>query len=92
MRRDLLPLLCCPLDRAQPLAPHVFAAEGDDVLEGALVCPACGRWFAVLDGVPHLVRDGLRHVEDELDLLARHAPRLPEGAAAWRPYGPGADL
>jgi uncharacterized protein YbaR (Trm112 family) len=80
------------MDRAAPLALHAFAEEAGDVIEGALVCPECERWFAILDGAPHLVRDGLRHVEDEMALLHRHAERLPADAPAWRPYGPGADL
>lgn len=91
MKRKLLDLLCCPLDRAAPLELIVFAG-GDEIDEGALLCPHCGRWYAILDGIPHLVRDGLRHVEDELGLLARHRDRLPPGAADWKPFGPDADL
>jgi uncharacterized protein YbaR (Trm112 family) len=95
MKRELLPLLRCPMDRDAGLELIVFAetagGAGAEVLEGALVCRACGRWHAILDGVPHLVRDGLRMAELEFDLLRRHAAKLPPEASAWKPYGPNAD-
>jgi uncharacterized protein YbaR (Trm112 family) len=92
MRRQWLAKLCCPLDRAGPLTLHALAEEGDEVLEGALLCPECGRWYAIMEGVPHLVRDGLRLVEDEMALLRKHAGRLPAGAGDWKPFGEGAEL
>ncbi len=93
MRPELIHDLACSLDQAHPLALHVFAAgDADGIEEGALVCPACGRWYAILEGVPHLVRDGLRLVEEELDLLERHRERLPAEAAQWKPFNLESDL
>lgn len=92
MKRDLLPLLRCPFDRETALSLLALSESDAEVLEGALVCPECRRWFAILDGVPHLVRDGLRLVELEMELLNKYSAQLPPEAAAWRPYGPGADL
>lgn len=94
MRADLVDLLCCPVDGEHPLALHVFEPRdgGAEVEAGALVCPRCGRWFAIMDGVPHLVRDGLRLVEEELEFLDRQRQRLPAEAGQWKPYGADADL
>lgn len=92
MKRDLLEILCCPVDQAAPLELLAFESQGDEVAAGVLRCPACGRWFAVMNGIPHLVRDGLRLVEDELEFLEHHRASLPPEAAQWPPYGLDSEL
>lgn len=92
MRRDLVEFLCCPLDQATPLELLELESRGDEVVEGTLLCRRCGRWYAIMNGVAHLVRDGLRLAEEELEFLERHRADLPPEAARWMPYGLDADL
>jgi uncharacterized protein YbaR (Trm112 family) len=79
MRTELLPLLACPVDHQAQLDLVVLEQSQDHIVEGILVCPACGRWFMITDGIAHLVRDGLRLEEQEFEFLARHRDRLPPG-------------
>ncbi|MCX7766328.1 MAG: hypothetical protein N2246_06465, partial [Candidatus Sumerlaeia bacterium] len=44
----------------------------EEIEEGVISCPQCGRWYAVMAGIPHLVRDGLRLVAEERDFLRRY--------------------
>jgi SAM-dependent methyltransferase/uncharacterized protein YbaR (Trm112 family) len=80
--------------REATLSLTVVEAEADeDVEAGILACPACGAEYPVIDGLPVLVPDVRRFVQDNLFyLLARRdlPPRLESllGDAA----GPGSGL
>jgi SAM-dependent methyltransferase len=59
-------------------------ADGDDLIEGVLRCTGCARRFAVVDGIPVLLRDaGEAHL---LGLLSQ--PLDPEVAAVLAGTGP----
>jgi SAM-dependent methyltransferase/uncharacterized protein YbaR (Trm112 family) len=71
----------CPTCRAagrnaQPLElAHVARAQGDDVLEGILLCPdqACQREHPIIDGIAVVVADLQSWVEHQMDnVLERH--------------------
>jgi 2-polyprenyl-3-methyl-5-hydroxy-6-metoxy-1,4-benzoquinol methylase len=48
------------------------------VIEDAiLTCPACHRWFPVINGIPVLVPDGLRNERQELALLRKYEAAIP---------------
>ena len=42
-----------------------------------LLCNACGRWYPIRGGIPHLVRDGLRFQDEDLAFLNKYKDRLP---------------
>ncbi len=50
--------------------------RNEDIIEGVLVCTGCGRWFTIREGIPYLVRDGLRHQDEDLRFLERHRNHL----------------
>ncbi len=77
MDPNVLPILACPLDGAYPLGLAPLSGEPDDVEEGLLSCPKCGRWFPIHGGIPHLVRDGLRFPDRDRLLVERHRDRIP---------------
>jgi uncharacterized protein YbaR (Trm112 family) len=87
MRYSLLDIICCPVDRHTPLNLLVLEEKADDIVSGILLCEQCGRWYAIMQGVPHLVRDGLRLVGDEAAFLEYFAKRLPDNARDWKPFG-----
>ncbi|MEM0129328.1 MAG: methytransferase partner Trm112 [Thermoplasmata archaeon] len=54
MRSDFLEILRCPVCRGT-LMLATRRAEGEEIVEGTLTCPACGRTYPVEDGIPDLL-------------------------------------
>lgn len=68
MRRDLVDILACPLDKSE-LRLDVTRAEADadgtdgtdsEVIEGTLTCTACGEAYPIAEGIPNLLPPDLR--------------------------------
>jgi 2-polyprenyl-6-hydroxyphenyl methylase/3-demethylubiquinone-9 3-methyltransferase len=78
---DTLDLLQCPCcaESAPLRITDDFVRAGAEWIEAMLGCEGCGRWYRVEAGIPDLVRDELREVEDELRFLERHREAI--GAA-----------
>jgi len=63
-------ILACPIDKYHPLKLFIFArTETDEIYEGILVCPACFRWFPIIELIPELLPDELRNEIRDLDFL-----------------------
>jgi uncharacterized protein YbaR (Trm112 family) len=54
MRRDLLPILACPLCKAS-LGLTVEAEAGGEVITGVLSCEACNEEYPITDAIPNLL-------------------------------------
>jgi len=76
MKRRLMDILACPIDKYYPLNLHVFE-EKEEVVEGLLVCSKCGRWYPIIDEIPQLLPDELRERKDELSWLSRWKASAP---------------
>ena len=59
MKEDLLDILCCPLDKEE-LELEATETDGDEILEGALVCTECGERYPIEDGIPNLLPPDMR--------------------------------
>ena len=63
MRRQLMDILACPLDKG-PLRLDVTEERPDDrggeVIAGSLTCTQCGAVFPIEDGIPNLLPPELR--------------------------------
>ncbi len=59
MKEDLLDILCCPLDKEE-LELEATETDGDEILEGDLVCTECGEQYPIEDGIPNLLPPDMR--------------------------------
>jgi len=59
MKEDLMDIICCPLDK-HDLELEVVQRDGDEILEGRLVCTECGEEYPIEDGIPNLLPPDMR--------------------------------
>jgi uncharacterized protein len=79
MRRKLLDILACPIDKHYPLQLLEFSTkEPDVVVDGALLCEACGRFYPIIDEIPVMLPDELRNKKEDLEFLGKWKDRLPK--------------
>jgi uncharacterized protein YbaR (Trm112 family) len=76
MKRKLMELLACPIDKQHPLELHVFE-EKDEVVEGLIVCPKCLRWYPIREEIPELLPDELRKQNEDLPFLKKWKDKAP---------------
>lgn len=78
MKRKLLDILACPIDKHYPLELFEINSEGEIVVDGALYCTECSRYYPITDEIPIMLPDDLRNKSEDLDFLTKHKERLPE--------------
>lgn len=54
MRKDLVDILACPVDKS-PLELTIAEANGDEVIQGSLKCTECGEVYPIEDRIPNLL-------------------------------------
>ena len=59
MKKDLMDILVCPVCK-EALELRVEFEEGDEVLEGALLCAKCEESYPISDGIPNLLPPQMR--------------------------------
>lgn len=77
MKRKLMEILACPIDKYNPLELYVFE-EKEEIVEGLIVCPKCNRFYPIIDEIPHMLPDELRNKEDDLKFLKKWREKIPE--------------
>ena len=77
MKRRLIDILACPIDKYYPLELHVFEEE-EEISEGIIICPKCLRWYPIREEIPELLPDELREESEEIAFLKRWKDRIPE--------------
>ena len=60
MRQDLMEILVCPLCKGE-LQLTVDKEEGEEIVDGKLVCSQCGETYTIDDGIPNLLPPDLRN-------------------------------
>jgi len=48
-----------------------------EVAEGILICEGCGRWYPIIEEIPHMLPDELRNAKDDVAFLERWKDRIP---------------
>jgi uncharacterized protein YbaR (Trm112 family) len=69
--------LACPICKHHPLDLHIFE-EGEEIEEGILVCSNCGRWYPIIETIPHMLPDDLRESHEDLEFLNKWKAKIPE--------------
>lgn len=77
MKRRLMEILACPIDKHYPLELYVFE-EKEEIVEGIIVCPKCLRWYPIRDEIPELLPDELRNMREEIEFLKKWRDKIPE--------------
>jgi uncharacterized protein YbaR (Trm112 family) len=54
MRRSLMDILCCPVCKGD-LTLEVKFEDEKEILEGGLLCAACGVNYPIHEGIPNLL-------------------------------------
>jgi len=78
MKRKLLEILACPIDKFHPL--ELFETKNDDekITEGSLYCKKCSRFFPIIDEIPIMLPDELRDKKQDIEFLKKNIKKLPE--------------
>jgi len=77
LNRKLLDILACPIDKYYPLELHELNTKGDLIVDGALVCSKCGRYYPIIEEIPIMLPDDLRKREEDIAFLSKRAHQLP---------------
>lgn len=87
MRRKLLDILACPIDKHFPLELMEFETRGETIVQGVLLCSECGRYFPIVEEIPVMLPDELRNMKEDLGFLKKWSSQLPEkvvhGGKPW---------
>ena len=78
MKRRLLDILACPIDKSYPLDLLELISEDDVIREGILFCGRCGRYYPISDEIPIMRPDELRDDKEDVAFLEKWAKKLPD--------------
>ena len=59
MKKDLMDILACPVCKGE-LELRVDSEDGDEVLEGSLLCAKCDESYPITEGIPNLLPPQMR--------------------------------
>jgi len=76
MKRKLMEILACPIDKFYPLELQVFE-EKEEISSGIITCPKCNRWYPIIDEIPHMLPDDLREQTEDVPFLKKWKEKIP---------------
>jgi uncharacterized protein len=87
VQRKLLDILACPIDKHYPLELIELTTREETIVDGALLCSECNRFYPIIDEIPVMLPDDLRNKNEDVAFLKRWSDRLPkEVVEKGRPY------
>ncbi|MGC8961900.1 MAG: methytransferase partner Trm112 [Candidatus Bathyarchaeia archaeon] len=90
MKEELMEILACPICKHHPLELKVFQSSEGEIVEGIILCHKCGRWYPVIDEIPHMLPDDLREESEDKAFLERWRTKIPERVLReGKPYSLG---
>jgi uncharacterized protein len=78
MNKKMLDILACPLDKHHPLEIFEVDSRDEIVLEGALYCIECSRFYPIIEEIPIMLPDELRDKKQDIEFLQKNQKKLPE--------------
>jgi uncharacterized protein YbaR (Trm112 family) len=78
MNKKMMDILVCPIDKHFPL--EIIETESKDqiVIEGALYCTKCSRFYPIIEEIPIMLPDELRDKKQDIDFLEKNREGLPQ--------------
>ena len=74
----MMEILACPIDKHSPLEIFESNSKDDIVIEGALYCTDCSRFYPIIEEIPIMLPDELRDKKQDMDFLNKNQEKLPE--------------
>jgi uncharacterized protein YbaR (Trm112 family) len=90
MKRSLMDILACPIDKHHPLELFEINTRGEYrfnslkeadehvIVEGILFCTRCFRFYPITSEIPILLPDELREKEKDLEFLEKWRDKIPD--------------
>jgi uncharacterized protein YbaR (Trm112 family) len=78
MNKTMMDILACPIYKNHPLELYEITEKNNVILEGALFCAKCSRFYPIIEEIPIMLPDELRNKEQEMEFLTNNKKSLPE--------------
>lgn len=78
MNKKMMDMLVCPIDKQFPLELYETESKQEIVLEGALFCSKCTRFYPIIKEIPIMLPDELRDKKQDIDFLEKNKKNLPQ--------------
>ena len=78
MNKTMMEILACPIDKNHPLELFEISQKEDVVIEGAIFCAKCSRFYPIMEEIPIMLPDDLRDKKHEIEFLKNYKDKLPE--------------
>ena len=78
MNKTMIDILACPIDKNYPLELFEINEKENTVIEGALFCSKCSRFYPIIEEIPIMLPDELRDKKQEMEFLKINKDILPE--------------
>ncbi len=78
MKKSMLDILACPIDKHYPLELFEIVSEGQTIREGILFCTKCGRFYPIREEIPVMLPDELREKQKDIEFLQKWHDKIPE--------------
>lgn len=74
----MMEILACPIDKHFPLEIFDLSSKNEIILEGAIFCSMCSRFYPIVDEIPIMLPDELRDKNQDIQFLKKYKDNLPE--------------
>jgi uncharacterized protein len=78
MNKKMMDILVCPIDKQFPLEIFEVESKAEVVIEGALYCNKCARFYPIIEEIPIMLPDELRDKKQDMEFLDKNQKKLPE--------------